>query len=103
MEFAQQEGYDDPEFALGMCSHASDEFLHELAKFSIEGEIEHYEPNNADDVDDYPYVMKQCAWHWAVRLGEWVVDWTASQFNPECPFPAVWKETRREWRNAPYE
>lgn len=104
LKFATQERYNEHEFALGMCNHASDEFLHELAKFDIDwGEIEHYEPGIKADIREYPYPMRGCAWHWAVRLDEWVLDWTARQFYPNAPFPAVWRGKRREWRNAPYE
>ena len=100
LPFAEQEGYDDPDSALGMCNHASDEFLHELTKRRIEGEIEHYEDHILIDQKDYPYGLSDCQFHWAVRVGDWIIDWTARQFDNAAPFPAIWKGQRREWRNC---
>lgn len=100
LPFAQGEGYDCWAGARDMCNEASDEFLHELAKHGIEGEIEHYDPSIILDLKDYPHKLSACSYHWAVRVEEWVIDWTARQFEEEAPFPAVWKGERREWRNV---
>lgn len=100
MKFAEGEGYDSPEGASDMCNHASDEFIRELTEYNIKGQIEYYETHIKIDVQDYPYNLHKCCFHWAVRVGEWVIDWTARQFDEDAPFPAVWKGERREWRNV---
>lgn len=102
LEFAEAEGYSTSEGASDNCNHASDEFLHELlAEVGIEGEIEHYGQSVEIDHVDYPYEMPYYVdFHWVVRVGDWLIDWTARQFEEEAPFPAVWKGERREWRNV---
>lgn len=101
MDDAQLQDFHTEDGAHGQCNEASDQFTHVLAELGIKDvHIEHYEPNIHMDRGDYPYKMSGCSWHWAVRIGEWIIDWTARQFEPEAPFPAVWKGEKRKWRNA---
>lgn len=97
---AQGEGWNIDEYAENMCNHASDEFLHKLAELGIEGQIEHWDPSIKKDVADYPYCLELCMYHWAVRVGVWVIDWTAAQFDDDALFPLVWRPKKREWRNV---
>jgi len=75
--------------------------LHAESTFKIEGTIEFYAlveeafPNDATavahDLARFPYAANRtCNWHWAVRVGDIIVDWTARQFDPNAPFPALW-------------
>lgn len=83
------------------CNIASDAFLHVLEEYGIEGEIEHYEREILLDRKEYPYgALGDSSYHWAVRVGDTIIDWTARQFDEQAPFPAVWKAARREWRNC---
>ena len=98
--------------AYGKCNTMSDMFLHELEKVGLEGLIEAYEfadkrgPCTQEQMDqdrmDYPFHVDiyDCAWHWAVRVGNIVIDWTAKQFNRAAPFPAIWFSEKRPWRNC---
>ena len=97
---AEQEEYNTRAGATDNCTHACDEFLHVLEDFGIEGDIEYFEPDIYMDMIDYPWgSMGTSRFHWAIRVGDFVIDWTARQFDEEAPFPAVWKCPRREWRN----
>lgn len=97
-----REEWDTPEKAEDNCNYASDEFLHLLKRFGIEGLIEHYEPEyHYMDNEDYPYDFDgECQYHWAVRLGNIIIDWTARQFNEHAGLPAVWISEPRPWRNV---
>ena len=37
-----------------------------------------------------------CRWpgHVVAHVGEWLIDWTARQFNPSAPFPLVFRMPR---------
>jgi hypothetical protein len=96
-------GYENEELASGQCTDASDEFLHKLAEHGIEGQIEYYDPAILLDAHEYPYTMVGCHCHFAVRVGDFVIDWTARQFSKASPFPAVWRAERRPWRNCEEE
>jgi hypothetical protein len=102
-QVATEEGYDTPDGAWNCCSFASDEFLHHLAWYGIEGTIEHFEPDIPEDVEDYPLVEFDGWFHWAVRVGDFVIDWTARQFIPHAAFPLTWRCPRRVWRNCSSE
>lgn len=98
---AINEGWGIDEYAEDNCHHASDEFLHKLAELDIDGAlIEHWDPHIEQDQRDYPYALWTCSYHWCVRLGEWLIDWTAAQFDDDAPLPAVWRGPKREWRNC---
>jgi hypothetical protein len=99
---AEKHGWHTAEDAENSCNQASDDFLHFLEAQGIEeGEIEHYERQVILDRKDYPFNdLDGCYYHWAVRVGDHLVDWTARQFDALAPFPAVWKGERREWRNS---
>ena len=100
---AKREKWDRPTYAKSMCNHASDDFLHCLARFKLEplASIEHYDFEKADwhtctneealyGRMRYPFDWAG-QWHWAVRLGDnLIIDWTARQFDEKAPFPAMW-------------
>ena len=89
------------ELAHNNCNYASDEFLHLLDRFGIEGLIEHYNGDNPEDLEDYPYEeLYACSYHWAVRVGNLIIDWTARQFSEQAGLPAVWVSEPRPWRNV---
>jgi len=104
---ARRERWHKPEYAKCNCNHASDEFLHCLARFKIEhiADIEHYDFQKASwhtctheeamyGRMRYPFPPAG-QWHWAVRVGDnLIIDWTARQFDPEAPFPAMWIDDR---------
>lgn len=101
LPLAQSEEWDTEDGATGMCGDASDLFLHVLDENGIEDAlIEHYDPEIILDCLDYPFDLTKCRYHWAVRVGDLIIDWTARQFDADAPFPAIWKEERREWRNV---
>lgn len=104
---ALREHWDQPKWAKSMCNHASDDFLHCLARFKLEplADIEHYDFQKADwhtcsheeamyGRTRYPFPW--CGqWHWAVRVGDnLIIDWTARQFDDKAPFPAMWTDER---------
>lgn len=99
---AIDEDLDDPDGAWGQCTESSDSFLHFLDEAGVEGAvIEHFDPCVRQDRVDYPFGdLIGCSFHWAVRVGDIVIDWTARQFSDDAPFPAIWKCERREWRNV---
>jgi len=105
---AKRLGYHIPHRARGECNEASDAFLHELEDVHgfHDGTIEHYDfalsstctDQEQIDVDRlrFPYtarVASTCDWHWAVRCGHLIIDWTARQFEPSVSFPAIWLDT----------
>ena len=93
--------FNTPLKADNCCNYASDKFLWVLDRFGIEGLIEHYEGENPEDIEDYPYEFSEgCKYHWAVRVGNVVIDWTARQFDPLAGLPAVWISEPRPWRNV---
>jgi hypothetical protein len=106
---ALEERLDTGEGAGGLCNEISDDFLHELSAFGVEGLIEYYgfdDDNDAtperqkQDIDDYPLDVDGCMWHWAVRVGNLVIDWTAKQFDETANLPAIWISEKRPWRNC---
>lgn len=105
---AKDNGFDTKDGALGWCLEASDEFLHTLEDhgFAIgtgEDFLRHYifNPLNDEEVsikaNDYtlssfPFDPKSCHYHFAVKVEDIIIDWTARQFGAENPFPAIWSE-----------
>lgn len=85
-EFASQHPqYADAHGAADMCQEASAEFLDLLIESGVlapDG-IQRSEWENAEAgiVDGYV--------HYAARVGPWLIDWTARQFDPEAPWPLV--------------
>ena len=101
VDYATREKWHTVQGANNRCNVASDAFLHVLSDHGIEGEIEHYERDVTLDRVEYPYGdLGGCYYHWAVRVGDMIIDWTARQFDKDAPFPAVWEAERREWRNC---
>jgi hypothetical protein len=104
MAKAKKEGWHTEVGAKGWCNDASDQFLHELEDVhGIKGaEIEHYDFDTwQDDITPemvlkdtarYPYMTDDTVteWHWAVRIGCLIIDWTARQFDDKAAFPALW-------------
>ncbi len=45
-----------------------------------------------DYLDDFPFDTDGVAFHFVVKVGEFIVDWTARQFGQKNPFPAIWRE-----------
>lgn len=45
-----------------------------------------------DYLDDFPFDTDGVAFHFVVKVGEFIVDWTARQFGQQNPFPAIWRE-----------
>jgi hypothetical protein len=98
---AEAWGWDTQDGATNACDHASNEFLHHLERLGIsDAEIEHFDGELVLDRHDYPWILPPESWHWAVRVGDTLIDWTARQFDETAPFPAIWIARRREWRNC---
>jgi hypothetical protein len=104
---AKREKWDKPTYAKDMCNHASDDFLHCLARFKLEplAAIEHYDFERTSwhtctqeeaMYGRMRYPFPWCGqWHWAVRVGDnLIIDWTARQFDGKAPFPAMWIDER---------
>lgn len=105
---ATDNGFDTRDGAIGWCLEASDEFLHILEDHGFDigtGEdfLRHYifKPLNKDEqhkqADDsylssFPFEPRSCCYHFAVKVEDIVIDWTARQFGATNPFPAIWKE-----------
>lgn len=110
---AKDNGFDTKDGATGWCLEASDEFLNTLEDYGIEIEydsswckgasLRHYifKPLNKDEEhlreedrysSSFPFDPKGCFYHFAVKVGDIVIDWTARQFGANNPFPAIWME-----------
>lgn len=65
----------DPELARSTCRVACQAFLITLGKHQLEGHR----------VD----LLRGSTFHQVVQVDEWVIDWTARQFDPSAAFPLV--------------
>jgi len=45
-----------------------------------------------DHLDSFPFDSDGCRFHFVVKVGELIIDWTARQFGEKNPFPAIWRE-----------
>jgi len=109
---AKHEGFDTEDGAIGWCLEASDAFLHTLEDHGVDigtGEelLRHYifKPLNKDEerlkeedpfLKSFPLNPRSCCYHFAVKIGDIVIDWTARQFGAGNPFPAIWREYERQ-------
>ena len=109
MAKAKEQAWHTPDGAEGWCQDASDEFLHELEDVHgfLGADIEHYDFGVGwtkditremvlRDTQRFPYaygVSIDTEWHWAVRCGHLIIDWTARQFDARAPCPALWIDT----------
>jgi hypothetical protein len=111
LPFARESRWSTHSGAWNKCMEASDCFLHELERVGLEGEIEYYDFEGkcctVDEMDldirEYPFSVEEDIHrnHWAVRVGNIIIDWTARQFNRTASFPAIWvSPERRPWRNC---
>lgn len=101
---AKDNQFDTAQGAHGWCLEASDEFLHTLEEHGIiDSPLRHYifQPLNKNEakeqeedrfLDSFPFAPGGCHYHFAVKVGDIVIDWTARQFDARNPFPAIWKE-----------
>ncbi len=89
-----------PAAADGMCGLATDLF-HDLTEIVLPearlGEV-HFTPKRQKDAFAYqdaphPWYRSGCRHpgHCVAVIGNWLVDWTARQFDPEAPFPLVFQ------------
>lgn len=117
---AEKHNYHFSEWAEDNCLEASSEFLETLKLHNFEivdpefGGVKRilnrdtaalreyiFEPRNKDEAirqkyDDYvetfPFKTDGMCFHFVVKVGEFIVDWTARQFEQYNPFPAIWRE-----------
>jgi hypothetical protein len=110
---AVEQGLDNAKSAIGRCDDTSLAFREVLLQAGMSEKdcsVEDYaflapEWDNQDrhvvvtrsriiaDKKRYPFRLPRpvrCNWHWAVRVGNVIIDWTARQFDSEAGFPAVW-------------
>lgn len=103
-------GFTTPEGADGSCGQATDYFrmivLDHYPDLKNIGEV-HF--SNLPRIDPlipcFPYSVVEHTWyqtpipwggHCVFRVGEWLIDWTARQFNQEAPFPLVFRAPKSE-------
>lgn len=109
----------DPEGAAGECLEASGHFREILMKCGISGRTHRlreymFYPLNATErrrkerdklIGTFPFDTSGCRFHYVVKLGDLIIDWTARQFGAANPFPAIWRErdpsTRKRHRRNP--
>lgn len=96
----------DPEGAAGMCLDASGHFREILMKCGISGRThrlreymfypmtprERRRKGRDKLLHTFPFDSSGCRFHYVVKLGDLIIDWTARQFGEENPFPAIWIE-----------
>lgn len=93
--------YNTQRGAYQQCTEASNDFLLVLEEHGVtNATIEHFEVGIPEDAADYPPGHFNMGWHWAVRVGSLVIDWTARQFQPRAAFPLIWECPVRVWRNC---
>lgn len=90
-----------------MCLDASIEFREVLKKAGISGRTHRLREyifvpaNNAElrrmkrdkHLTSFPFDSSGCRFHFVVKVGEFIIDWTARQFGEQSPFPAIWRES----------
>jgi hypothetical protein len=91
----------------GQCVEACDEFLHLLAGYGIEASIRTWNcpffseflgrDKVAEDMtllpdETFPWSWDGMDFHAVVEVEDFLIDWTAKQFDPNAPFPMVWKK-----------
>lgn len=94
---ARRWGFHKPTEALDNCMRASSLFIQEARKHDLKIEMRYY---TGDDLTHYSYNASTCVTHYANRLGDLIIDWTARQFNKHAPFPAIWIDKRQECRRV---
>lgn len=95
---------DTQEGAEDMCLDVSEDFLQTLDGVGISGgalreyiffpmsKEEAFLQRFDDFLDSFPFDSSRCRFHFAVKVGEFIIDWTARQFGANNPFPAIWRE-----------
>ncbi len=103
---AVEEGYDTKIGAAGWCLEASNDFMqtledHGFTKSSYFLRQYIWDPTNKKEMkeqrkdiflDSFPFDTDNCPYHFVVKIGKIVIDWSARQFGAENPFPAIWIE-----------
>lgn len=94
----------DPEFASGMCLEMSAEFYEVLLGLKVKrARIREYifDPDGDREVARklmdrwlpyFPFDSSGCRFHFVTKVDRIVIDWTARQFDPIAPVPAIWRE-----------
>lgn len=100
MGVALNKGYATRDGAFDNCYQATKDFNNLLLEYDVCSFIEHYcfsfkyanKEEVRSDLKRYPFRPDVvCIWHWASRVGDnLIIDWTARQFYPYAPFPAMW-------------
>jgi hypothetical protein len=108
---AKAEKYDTKKGAHGWCDIASGYFAKTLEKrgfsskdYSLREYL--FDPITKEEKriakEDrvlFPFNIEKCIksgqycnFHWVTKVGKFIVDWTARQFDESAPFPAIWIE-----------
>lgn len=91
--YAIRSKYNTSSGARDCCDVASEEFQNFVLAYKAPAETIRYKKEGSTTFSDYPYEKAPgCIFHDVVKVDCWFIDWTARQFDPEAPFPAVWKE-----------
>lgn len=106
--FKKQHGcYDSQLGARSNCQVASQRFIEFLREHKVRGADEAREVEYAyNTARHYPVKVKfvnrsrpffldrprgGCFYHVVVKIGSLRIDWTARQFDPNAPFPLMWR------------
>ena len=93
-----------PESVTSACAEATDIAIHCADKHGITLGTEYYDWRILADVLSYPLdVLGQGDWHVAARWGDYVVDWTARQYDGTAAAPLVFWSPVCAWRSTPPE
>ncbi len=98
----------DKEGSEGMCLEASGDFTGTLKAFKIgpgRGKsfirefifhpMDRFEKRRQREdkhLSTFPFDSSGYRFHFVVKVGEFIIDWTARQFGAKNPFPAIWRE-----------
>ena len=79
--------WEDPLFARGACHPVSCDFFRLLCEKGVV--TQHQIDTGVAEVRSRPYGGD---WHFDVRVGRIVIDWTARQHDPDCSVPHIYVE-----------
>lgn len=103
------DGCDTQDGAAGLCLEESGEFIETLREFRKQfkeiprayfreyifhplNDIEERRQKRDRQLRHFPFDSSGCRFHFVVKTGGFIIDWTARQFGERNPFPAIWRE-----------
>jgi len=82
----------------GQCVEACNDFLNLLDTYGLKGDIQSWNAPGFNPKEQGLLPEKTFPWSWegwyyhaVVEVQGLLIDWTAKQFDPNAPFPTVWR------------